>query len=39
MSLESLADRYWKTAMEAMPTIATVRGVHDFDDHLPGLDD
>lgn len=39
MSLESLADRYWKTAMEAMPTIATVRGVHDFDDLLPGLDD
>ncbi len=39
MSLESLADRYWTTAMEAMPTIATVRGVHDFDDLLPGLDD
>lgn len=39
MSLESLADRYWTTALEAMPTIATVRGVHDFDDLLPGLDD
>lgn len=39
MSLETLADRYWMTAMEAMPTIATVRGVHDFDDLLPSLDD
>lgn len=39
MSLESLADRYWMTAMRAMPTIATVRGVHDFDDLIPGLDD
>ena len=39
MSLESLADRFWMTAMEAMPTIATVRGLHDFDDRLPGLDD
>ncbi len=39
MSLESLADRYWMTAMEATPTIATVRGVHDFDELLPGLDD
>jgi uncharacterized protein (DUF885 family) len=39
MALDSLADRYWMTAMSAMPTIATVRGVHDFDDQLPGLDD
>jgi uncharacterized protein (DUF885 family) len=39
MTLESLADRYWKTSLEARPTIATVRGVHDFDHLLPGLDD
>lgn len=39
MSLDTLADRYWMTALEATPTIATVRGVHDFDDRLPVLDD
>jgi len=39
MGLDSLADRYWMTAMSVMPTIATVRGVHDFDDQLPGLDE
>jgi uncharacterized protein (DUF885 family) len=39
MGLESLSDRFWMTAMAAMPTIATVRGVHDFDDQLPVMDD
>jgi uncharacterized protein (DUF885 family) len=39
MGLESLSDRYWMTAMAAMPTIATVRGIHDFDDQLPVMDD
>jgi len=39
MTLESLADRYWKKAMESSPTIATVRGIHDFDDLLPELDE
>lgn len=39
MTLESLAARYWNKANEAMPTVATVRGVHDYDDQLPGLDE
>ena len=39
MNLERLADRYWTKAAEVDPTIATVRGVHDFDHLLPGLDD
>ena len=39
MSLEALADRYWKKTNEATPTLATVRGVHDYDDRLPALDD
>ena len=39
MSLESIADRYWKTLAEFSPTVATVRGVHDFDDQLRGFDD
>jgi uncharacterized protein (DUF885 family) len=39
MTLESLADRYWKKALETQPTIATVRGVHDYDDQLPALDE
>jgi uncharacterized protein (DUF885 family) len=39
MTLESYADLYWKKSLEAQPTIATVRGVHDYDDQLPALDD
>lgn len=39
MDLDTLADRYWMTALAAMPTIATLRGVHDFDDQLPAMDD
>jgi hypothetical protein len=32
MTLENLADRYWDKSLEAQPTIATVRGIHDYDD-------
>ncbi|HEX6299825.1 MAG TPA: DUF885 domain-containing protein [Acidimicrobiia bacterium] len=39
MTLETLADRYWKMSLEAQPTIATVRGIHDYDDQLPSLDE
>lgn len=39
MTLQSLSDRYWKKANEARPTIATVTGVHDYDDQLPTLDE
>jgi uncharacterized protein (DUF885 family) len=39
MTLQTLADRYWKKSLEAQPTIATVRGVHDYDDQLPTLDE
>lgn len=39
MTLQSLADRYWMKACEATPTVATVRGIHDYDDQLPALDD
>ena len=39
MTLESLADLYWRTYNEFNPTVATVRGVHDFDDQLRRFDD
>jgi uncharacterized protein (DUF885 family) len=39
MTLETLADRYWRKSLEAQPTIATVRGVHDYDEQLPALDE
>ncbi|MFP4074253.1 MAG: DUF885 domain-containing protein [Actinomycetota bacterium] len=39
MTLESLADRFWKKTNEVQPTVATVRGVHDYNDQLPALDD
>lgn len=39
MTLEKLADRFWKKAMEMQPTIATVRGVHDYDHMLPSIDE
>ena len=39
MTLQNLADRYWKTYAEYSPTVATVRGEHDFDDQLRFFDD
>lgn len=39
MSLTDLADRYWKKINELSPTIATVRGVHDYDTELPTFDE
>ena len=39
MTLQTLADRFWAKSLEARPTIATVRGVHDYDHLLPGLGD
>lgn len=39
MTLEALADRYWKTYAEWAPTIATVRGFHDYDDRLRRFDE
>ncbi len=39
LTLESIADRYWKTFAEYLPTVATVRGEHGFDDQLSRFDD
>lgn len=39
MTLESLADRYWDTICRTSPTVATVRGIHDYDTELAGFDD
>ena len=39
MNLEELADRYWLTYSEYNPTVATVRGEHEFDDQLRHFDD
>lgn len=39
MSLDYLADRFWKSILAHSPTYATVLGVHDHDDRLPPLDD
>jgi len=39
MTLDALADRYWKKSLEADPTVATVRGFHEFDHLLPALDE
>lgn len=39
MTLQTLADRYWATFSEYAPTIATTRGVHDYDDQLRRFDD
>jgi len=38
MNLESISDRYWTALMSWTPTVATVYGVHDFDDQLPRFD-
>jgi uncharacterized protein (DUF885 family) len=39
MTLDSLADRYWQTINRTAPTVATVRGIHDYDTELPRFDD
>ena len=39
MSLATVSDGYWKAYTSWAPTIATVYGVHDFDDQLPRFDD
>lgn len=39
MSLPELSEAYWQLANEMTPTVATVRGVHDFDHLLPRFDD
>jgi uncharacterized protein (DUF885 family) len=37
--LDALSDRFWLTFAEYIPTAATVRGEHRFDDRLPVYDD
>lgn len=39
MTLQSLADTYWKTYSEYAPTVATLRGEHEFDNLLQRFDD
>ena len=39
MTLESLSDRYWKAYSRYVPTVATTRGEHEFDDELRHFDD
>lgn len=39
MDLSVLADRFWSKINEVYPTVATVRGVHEFDSSLPALDE
>lgn len=39
MTLESLSDRYWKAYSRYMPTVATTRGEHEFDNQLRRFDD
>lgn len=39
MTLQDLADRFWDTRNRYSPTIATVSGVHDYDDDLRRFDD
>jgi uncharacterized protein (DUF885 family) len=36
-ALAALADRYWRTSLAAMPSAATLLGVHDHDDQLEDL--
>lgn len=38
-NLDALADRFWLAYSEYLPTIATVRGEHRFDDQLPTYTD
>ncbi len=39
MTLERLAERYWRVANAINPTTATLRGIHDYDDQMPRFDD
>ena len=39
MTLDAIADRFWKSYSEYTPTIATVRGEHRFDDRLRRFDE
>jgi uncharacterized protein (DUF885 family) len=36
-ALADVADRYWRTSLAAMPSAATLLGVHDHDDQLEDL--
>lgn len=36
-ALAEVADRYWRTSLAAMPSAATLLGVHDHDDRLEDL--
>jgi uncharacterized protein (DUF885 family) len=36
--LATLSDRFWLTFSEYLPTVATTRGEHRFDDRLPSFD-
>ncbi len=38
MTIDSVADRFWRLICEYAPTVATVRGEHDFNDKLRALD-
>ncbi|REK12524.1 MAG: DUF885 domain-containing protein [Actinobacteria bacterium] len=38
MSLDRIAEEYWRLVCEYAPTIATVRGEHEFDDQLRTFD-
>ena len=37
MPFDDLADRYWDLIAQASPTVATVRGVHEYNDRLADL--
>jgi uncharacterized protein (DUF885 family) len=39
VTLDQLSERFWLTFSEYIPTVATVRGEHRFDDRLPNYDD
>lgn len=39
MDLNELSERFWNQQCKFAPTVATVRGVHDFDDQLPRFED
>jgi uncharacterized protein (DUF885 family) len=39
LTVDTLADRFWRLYCEYAPTIATVRGEHDFDDRLRTFDE